>query len=503
MRGIDSVSRSDTQRNYDELISECDQLIKAGKISNVTNHILRLNLSQVPRSSRQGLAKICRRINLIGPGLRLLQSVINHEKQSTEPPTDGELCEYAVLLSRNGSIREAQELLEDVDSLNAPEASLYLAYCHISNWDYAKAIPLIERFLKSPSDDYTKLVARVNLVPAYLATSQLDFSEKLLNETIAIAKAMGAHRLLGNCYELEGRHHLYRGDFTKSRAALNQALEIFGSLQIYDRLFINKWQAVMTALETGKTEALAEFRKEAVLHKDWESLREADLFTLKVKKDQKLLDHLIFGTPMHAYRERILSEAGGKPNQTYLMGDASATWLDLKMGRIRGVDDFNPGKKIHQVIAALVKDFYVPRNIGTLFSDLYPDDYFDINSSPRRVRQLIARTRKWLKANNLLAEITQQSGQFRFDIHGSFGVLLTLETTAIDSPSTYFEELKAKFPPGSLFTAQSACAALNWPRSSFLRIIEQAAKKGLVVKSGQGRATRYEIPMDIIHRIAA
>jgi tetratricopeptide (TPR) repeat protein len=497
------VSRSETNRNYEELITECDLLIKAGKISAVTHHILRLTFTQVPRASRQGLAKICRRINLIGPGLRLLQPVMNSEKQNLESPTDGEICEYAVLLSRNGSIREASELLKNVDPEGTPEASLYLAYCHISNWDYANAVPLIERFLKSDADHYTKLVARVNLIPAYLATLQLDSAEKLLAETIAMAKNVGATRLLGNCLEMEGRYHLYRGDFSKSRASLNRALEIFGSMQIYDRLFINKWQALMTATETGRTDSLLEFRKEAIAQKDWETIREADLFIAKVKMDQKLLDYLIFGTPMTAYRERILQETGGTPSQSFLLGKESAFCLDLKTGRIDNVDDFNPGKKIHQVIASLVKDFYVPRNIGTLFSDLYPNDYFDINSSPNRVRALIERTRKWLKANDLPAQIIQAKGHYSFEIHGAFGVRLSLESLAIDSPSMFFEQLKLKFPPGTFFTAPEACSTLNRTRSSFLRLVEQALEKGLLIKSGQGRATRYEILKSPLQRSAA
>lgn len=78
-----------------------------------------------------------------------------------------------------------------------------------------------------------------------------------------------------------------------------------------------------------------------------------------------------------------------------------------------------------------MKDFYAPRNIGTLFSDLYPADYFDIIS------------------------------------------------------------------------AQEACAVLNWARSSFLRLAENKLKTGQIVKSGQSRATRYEIAASSLRPSAA
>jgi tetratricopeptide (TPR) repeat protein len=481
-----------SEKKSDELVAECDLLIKAGKISSVISLISRLNLAQVPRSSCQSLAKICRRVGMVSQGLRLLQPIIRHQKEQIKIATAGEICEYSVLLSRNGSIQEALNLLTGVNARETPEASLYLAYCHISNWDYSKAIGLLQGFLNSDADSYSKLIARVNLISAHLAVSQLDEAFDLLAETIPMAEQSDASRLVGNCLELRGRVHLHRGDFSNSRMDLNQALEIFGTSQSYDRLFIHKWQAVISAFEESSVEPLIRFRQEALLGKQWESVREADLFTIKIQFDQKLLDHLTYGTPMASYRQRIHTEVGGNPSEAYLFGNAGPC-LDLTTGKINGIQDFNPGKKIHQVIAALIKDFYVPRNMGTLFSELYPNEYFDINSSPLRVRQLLRRTRQWLSENGLPASIEQKKGSYKFLIHGSFGIRIQLESPAILSSSVHWQQLKAVFSMGSPFTAKQACEKLNWPRSSFLLLAEWALATGELLKSGTGRSTVYHI----------
>jgi tetratricopeptide (TPR) repeat protein len=487
------VSQNDANTNYSELISNCDLLIKAGKISAATELISGLNLAQVPRSSRQALAKICRRVDLFGHGLRLLQPLIRQEKKNFEPATAGEICEYSVLLSRIGLRQEAMNLLKTVDASVVPEALLYLAYCHVFDWDYDQAVEPLEKFLASGADSYSKLIARVNLISSYIATTQFAKAAELLIVTIELAEQASATRLVGNCLELRGRLQLQQGNFAESRADLNRALEIFHSAQSYDRLFVDKWQSVMTALEQRSTEPLLHFRKEAFLRKEWDSVREADMFTLKVQFNQNLFDHLNFGTPMSGYRRRIQNEVGGQVSASYLLGQEGSNCLDLQTGHLDHAEDFSPGKKIHCVLSALVKDFYVPRSIGALFSELYPDDYFDINSSPRRVRQLILRTRQWLKESKIPARIEQSGGGYQFSIYGSFSICIPFGNHSLGSNSVHWQQLKNRFPAGVPFSARQACHILNWPRSSFLVVAEWALKAGELKKSGKGRTVLYQI----------
>lgn len=183
------------------LVAECDSLIKSGQVAQVASRISSLVFTKVPRASRQAIAKICRRAGLVNEGLRLLHPVIRQDALLDEPPTPGEICEYAFLLSRSGSTEEALDLLREVDSTTTPVALLYQASCEIEKWNYPVAVKLLERFLESPVDAYSKLIARVNLGASYLATNQLDLAEKFLSETVRIAEAQGAFRLVGNTLE--------------------------------------------------------------------------------------------------------------------------------------------------------------------------------------------------------------------------------------------------------------------------------------------------------------
>lgn len=477
---------------YQQIIDKCDALIKAGQLQQVAQIMGQLNLSQVPRTKRQSLAKICRRATLISQGLRLLHPIIRQEKSLENPATSGELCEYAVLLIRNGSIQEAEALLKNVNLKEAPEGLMYLGFVGIANWDYVPAAHFLKEFLDSNSDPYTKLIAQVNLASCYVVLSQFAEASHLLEECIELARQAGANRLIGNCHELFGQVHFWQNNFAGARLSLLKASEIFGNAQSYDQLLILKTQSIMNALEANSLEPLQSFRKNALQRQHWESVREADLFTLKVQFQQQKLDHLICGTPLSHYRERIQTLIGHKPSSSYILGDPSSKCLDLQTGRSETNAELLPGRKMHQVIAALTKDFYVPRNIGHLFSDLYPGEFFNISSSRFRVRQLIVRARMWLKESNIPASIDHNNGTYRFQIHGRFGIRIPLETAPIDILDVRWFELKTAFTSRK-FSAEEACSHLRIPRTTLRRLIDWAMSNGLLQKTGVGRSTCYQI----------
>ncbi len=479
--------------DYEALLLHCDLLIKAGKISAVGDALADLNSVQMPRKWRQAFAKICRRSGRIDQGLKLLYPLIRSEHVLDKPASNGEICEYAVLLSRNGSIQEALSLLSKVDDPTVPEAMLYRAFCHISSWEYSEATTHLEEFLKSSADDYSKLIGRVNLAAAYVANRDLLRADFLLSETLELARKNSATRLVGNCLELRGQVALLREDFSLARTELKNALEIFNQSGSYDQLLIFKWQAVMTSQEQKSTQPLKKFKEEALKRLHWESVREADLFQLKLEFDQKLFDHIFFGTPSESYRKRICDEVSGKPSGEYVFGAPGGPELSLGLGLIKVDHQLNPGKKIHQVIAVMLKDFYAPRNIGTLFAELYPDEFFNINSSPLRLRQLIRRTRRWLEENNLPAQVVEENGSYRFLLTGPLSIHIPLKRDAIANLPVKLKAMLQLFSEDLPFTADEACAKLKLSRSGFHRLAEWAIVSGELEKTGTGRSTQYQI----------
>jgi tetratricopeptide (TPR) repeat protein len=489
------VARLETSDKYTKLIAECDQLIMAANLNAVTHLISKLKLAHVPRHVRQDLAKICRRAGLINHGLRLLQPLIHNEKLRQNPATAGEICEYGVLLSRNGSVQEALSLLTKVDPEKAPEALLYSSYCHITNWDFSQAAFYLQQFLKVAADPYIQLVARVNLAYSYLESAQLKSAYQFILETKEIADQLGSKRLVGNCLLLLGQLHFNENNFAKSREALESARQIFGANKSYDELLISKWLAVMSALDQKSSGPLLAFRKEAEEREHWESVRDADFFLLKIKFDQILFDHLLFGTPMKSYRERILAQLGGTPSPRYLFGSSRGPCLNLDSGKVQNGPAIEAGKKPHQVFAGLLKDFYVPRNIGTLYSYLYPGEHFDINSSPLKVRQQLWRARNWLVENNIPAKIVQTHSSYKLNIDGDFGIKVSLASAPTDFTSVKWRELQRAFPAGTRFSAEQACEKLNLSRSAFYRLVRPILIAGQLLKFGENKSTQYEMPL--------
>lgn len=468
-------------------------MIKSGNVNQAMNLISDLVISQVPRSARHGLAKCCRRIGLIGTGLRLLHPIIRGHKILDEPALANEVCEYGALLARNGSVHEALELLKNVDSISAPDALLYQGQCHILNWDYSQAVEYFERFLTSSGDEYSKIIARVNLISGYIVLSRLKEATETLKETFKLAQQAGATRLLANCYELWGQVYFWQNDFSNARRMLKRASEIFNNAQSFDQLLILKTESIMAALEENSLAPLSQFRSLAMQRRYWEGMREADLFMLQVAPNQSQLDHLIFGTPRVAYRHRIENLVGASANQSYVLGSHSGPQLNLQTGLVSGVKSLPLGKQIHQVISTLNRDFYAPINMGTLFYELYPNEYFDIDSSPFRIRQAILRTRQWLDHNKIPAAIKQSQGAYRFLITGEFGVRLQLDCQSVNPTIVRWQQLKERLSPGIPFTSEQICHQMGWSRTTFRRLADWACENQHLRRSGVGKATTYQI----------
>lgn len=479
--------------NYEELLSTCDVLIKAGKIGEVEEPLLALNFTSVPRKWLHAIAKLCRRAGLIEQGLRLLQPLIRNELSLNEPPTSQEVCEYAVLLSRNGSILEALKLLQGIKILEAPESILYEGFCHVSGWNYSKAAACFEKYLQSSDDSYTKLIARVNLVAAYIATRQLEAADKLLNEAIDDAKSAGANRLVGNCFELAGQVAFFKGNFENARRELDRASKVFAQSGSYDELLIYKWRSTMQAMEEKSIEPLMRFRAHAVKKKHWESVRDTDFYRLKVSFDQNIFDHLIFGTPSEYYRERVLREIPQVPSAFINYGGTEEPDFDLQTGRMKRSGPVIAGKKIHQVLNTLLKDFYAPLTVGSLFSEIYPEDYFDIDSSPLRVRQTLRRTRRWLELSEIPATIDESRGHYKLNFSASFVIRISLGRVSASTFEIQWQKIQELFPAGAAFSAEEAGLKLQISRTSFHRWLTWALDSNLVEKSGVNKATLYRI----------
>ena len=478
------------------LLQSCEEKIRAGDDAVVVKELLQVETSELPRELRLGFANLCRRVGLINVGLKILAPVVQQNRKNRGlEPSPAERAEYAVLLQRTGAVQEALRILKSIDKKLLPQAGLLQSFCHFNRWEYAEALPLLKSYLASSLEPYQHLVGRVNLAAALIITNQLDEAEAVLEQNILQAQSEGHSRLLGNCHELRTQVHLGRGHFAKAEADLEVASKLFTGAGGLDLFFVQKWKAILNSLETGSTEQIQGLLAAARDRRDWESLREATLFSLKADFKRAEFNHLFFGTPFVSYRERIQTYLGQGPNSSsYILGSHESGVLDLQSGVLSGrTSSLKAGRKIHQVIEVLLRDFYRPLSLGGLFAELFPEDHFDVFSSPNRVHQLIWRTRDWLAANQVPVEIFEEGGHYSIRMTGSFGFQISLMHEAPSAEHVRLQELCQHYQPGQYFTSNEASAALGLSVTSFKRWASWGLERGRLQKTGAGPGTLYKI----------
>lgn len=476
------------------LVDECESLIRAGQIDQVGRRLGALNPSKVERSWRLPIANIARRAGLISLGLKLLRPIAHPDKElAGMNPTVQEKAEYGVLLQRSGAIQDALRLLAKVDSRQVPEVLLYRAFCHFARWEYPQAIDVLEQYLVVEKRPYQHLVGSVNLASAFLDEGRLPQALEQIERNIGAAHEGRFGRLHGNCLELRAQVRFFEGDFARARTDLHVASQYLGAGKSNDQFAIRKWLAIIDAIESHEMEPLVAIRREAVERRAWESVREADRFSLKIDFDQDRFERLYFGTPYAFFREKLKNEYPSERLPPGLVfGVNGENVLNLHSGKMPGGEP--PSQGIHQVIVSLTRDFYRPLGMGALFSELFPGEHFDIFSSINRIYQLIFRTRRWLMENKLDAGIVEDNGVYRFSFGTNFGVYVPLERddAAKSLDGRRLKDLEEHFGAKE-FSSRQACQILGLSASAFKLLMTWALENRHVVRRGQGRSTVYRI----------
>lgn len=479
--------------DYELLCERCEEFIRHGNLQVTRDLLSNLNHHHVPRRFKAYIARTYRRIGYISEGLRVLKKIIFNQIPGESKATPIEQCEYAVLLSRIGSIDEAMSILKKINPQKNSDVYLYYGFCLVSKWNYTEANHEFQKSIQFTEDPYLRSVAQVNLAASLILAKQYTEAIELLSVLIEKEARLDNRRLLGNCFELRAQAYFHLQLISNAESDLTAAFQILQHTNAYDEVLVRKWHAIIESYKQNSINPLFDFKAYAINKAHWESVRDIDFYMLKMNFNQDKFDYIYFGTPYDSFRSRMINEIQAQPSSRFFLGDPQGVEISLVTGKYGSQDTHQMSQKLQSLILALVGDFYLPISIGNLFSKIYPKEHFDIESSPIKVRQIISRLRKWFLENNANAKIHQINGGYKLEFQRGLGVVLLQEQWEVDGLSRNFARLLQIFSAGSFFTIQDVELKLGLSRSDFHRTARWALENHKLIKIGKGKSTRYQI----------
>lgn len=488
------------------MIKELNDLLKTGKIKEVQSQLEALEVKKVERSQAFGLANLARRVGFNYLAFRILDPLIKPpDGLKIKPPSAAELVEYGIILFRLGVVTEAQRILTSPEVSERPERSLYLAFICFSEWDYAKAAALLEEYLQSRDlSEYDRLVGQINLAQAYVEAKP-EVALPLLESTLAAAKENNYKVVHANSLQIYAEALITNNRLKEARDTLQEIERVLGSDHFRYNLYLKKAWAMISIKENGSNlteglNSLKEISQFAKEKRNCELARECAFQFSLLTRDEELLKHIYFGTPHQAFRQRMMRLWGRSVdfgefyhwnlNPVSEVTPLESFSVDEGFIGIKG-SGIKKGTSGHRLLLILASDFYKTFKAEELFSLLFPDQHFHLETSRHRIHETISRTRNWLKAKGINLVINESQGAYVLSSEVQFKVkvLKDLRIKA-DVLSTNMAEL-LRVVGDNVFTSYDVCNILKVPTSTTRRYLRVALKQKMVVKMGQGRSTKY------------
>jgi hypothetical protein len=463
------------------------------------------------RQARVEAAALCRRVDLLNLGLKLLSPYVRpsvrHEITEALPE---EKAEYAATLSLLGAEGEALALLKSIDSTKTPHALLAAAFAHFSRWEYPETLSLLEAYVAHPSlTAYARLVGMVNWAAALVACEQWPKAQEVLTELFDSARRENHALLLGNTLMLSAQRWIALHEIALAERDLTEALSLAASIEGMNALLILKWKAALN-LASGSRDAseILNVQARAMELREWETVRDCDYLRAKHLGDQPLLRHLHFGTPFQFYRRRLAAIPGFRtpePNEFYSWHVSSSSHrgklieIDARTGKSSSNKSSLKFAQIPQrLFAILASDFYRPHRLAALHERLFPERHYHHTHSPVVLRQAIMRLRRWFATHQLPLVIDEQQSSYRLTSTRPCAIRVHAEPAGLSGienqkANEWLRSLRAAHPPHLAVTRSSAAQAWRVSERTAFSRLQTLVAEGRLHREGAGAKTKYRV----------
>ena len=478
-------------------LDDLEALSRSGERKKVIKRLKSINTKRIPRDLKLRVANLARRNHLLLLALRILNPIVRSELVLEKPVTSEEQAEYAVALLNYGALSEAQALLDGLDSEETPEILLYRAFCLFGQWKYKESIQPLELYIDRMRDvdDYQKLVGQVNLCAALIFDGQFGNALGILDEVIDSTKNSGHKLLEGNCWELRAQAQFGLQKFKKAAEDIEIANQRLGRSEDLNNFYVEKWKTIFSVhgMKSPKRglDRLVELKQSAEENYHWETLRECDFYISVFSKNKNLFEQVYFGTPYESYRKMMVEKwVAAKPkSESFIWNKGQSQVLQIHKGKINEELVFRDGELISRLLSFLFSDFYVPKRVASIFSFLHPEEYFDPNTSPTRVYQLVKRLKQHLKKHKINIEVHSRSGAY----HCSLPLNLSIDFSGQVNQSiemAYLEKLQLNNIVE--FKSKDLQSLFSCSRATVTRFLRWGTSQGFFQKCGSGPSQFYK-----------
>jgi tetratricopeptide (TPR) repeat protein len=371
------------QAHFKETLSQIDKFLKEARFGEAHSFFSELNKEKCPREFLSEFCMIARRLNLPYVMLKKLNSVINPELPLETPASTIEKALYANALTRIGAFGESQKILRALPN-ELPQAHFYLANNYIVQWQYPQAILPLKRYLNLlQPEQYEYWIAKINLLSVYTATSNYEVAEDMAREMLQNLD-LKYQLLMANTLEVYAQILVNLNRYREAHECLTKASKLFKSTSSYYHLFILKWNLVIQMRQKNEVDE-PRFQKLKLLakkNKHFETLREMDFYRSIYLKDQDLFRKVYLGTRMSAYRKKMLSSF----DIVIKSGPVEFNLAETSSEEIL-IDSYQLDLTAQavQLLDLIFSDYYSPIQLGEVFRELYPNEFFNPDTSVKRL----------------------------------------------------------------------------------------------------------------------
>lgn len=494
---------------YTYKIDDIESLVKSGNASLARKSIYDLvKRSKLDSSSLVRVANLSRRAGMVMFSLRLIRPLIFEQQQIKSKVDSYHVSSYAAGLIAIGALDEGLALLHNQDGDRNPDVYFFQSLALFQNWNYRKSIPLLKKFIQhSQITPYQKLVGKVNLISAYLSLGQFDLADDLIHETLNEVLVPGYDLLLGNLLELKAQSLFLQKKYHLADLFLKESVDRLKQSSGFYLVYAKKWQ-ILTELYLQNTSPIdvknkiAEVKKMAFDRRNWETLRDLDLHEGLITKDAQKLNQVYFGSPLPSFRSRLrqifpddfqLQEKFILTNSGNQNLNSSTRILDV-LAVEENIDfKIKPSMLVGKSLQTILQDWYRPVRVGTYFASLFPNQYFDPNTSMDRLSKVNRRLRYWLSANQIPLQITQSQNMFTAKLtEENYQLLFRKNNKVMNALQLDILKLQRKFGTRP-FTNQQAAQLLNISDRQQRRRIKQAIEAGQIHVIGHGSERKYKV----------